>query len=306
MSQHKNSPLVTIVIPCYNHEKHVEGCIRSVVEQTYDNIELIIIDDGSRDRSVERIQSLVALCERRFKSFRFIAQENKGLCSTLNHAISLSQGKYYCTIASDDALLPNKVMQQVAYLEANHNCAAVFGGLRIIDDEGKFIRDRITRKGKYNFVDLFLVRHSLATPSQMIRLETMRKVGLYDPSIYIEDWYMWLKLAHEGYTLDDLGEVLAVYRRHDNNMSANLDKMSMARRKIIDGYKEHELYSRALGKLVLSSAMDLQVHSKSKSLLYLAKWYRSMPSMVCDKRFLNFLIKFLIPRSLIKRRHGVK
>lgn len=81
-------PLVSVVIPCYNHENYVQECIKSAIEQDYENIELIIIDDGSKDESVNKIQELVPGCEKRFCRFEFRTRPNKGLCKTLNEALA--------------------------------------------------------------------------------------------------------------------------------------------------------------------------------------------------------------------------
>ena len=84
-----NMPLVSIAIPSYNHEIYVQECIRSVIDQDYRNIELIIIDDGSTDNSVEKIEELIPLCKKRFVRFEFLCRENKGLSATLNEAIAM-------------------------------------------------------------------------------------------------------------------------------------------------------------------------------------------------------------------------
>lgn len=84
----KQQPLVSIVIPCYNHEKYVQESIQSVIEQDYDNIELIIIDDGSSDNSVTKIKEMIQVCQKRFKRFEFRHRPNKGLCATLNEALA--------------------------------------------------------------------------------------------------------------------------------------------------------------------------------------------------------------------------
>ena len=90
-----NQPLVSVVIPCYNHEQFVQDSIQSVIDQTYRNIELIIIDDGSKDGSVEKIQEMVDICEQRFTRFEFRSRPNKGLSSTLNEALEWCKGKYF-------------------------------------------------------------------------------------------------------------------------------------------------------------------------------------------------------------------
>ena len=95
------NPLVSVVIPCYNHEKFVQDCIQSVIDQTYPNIELIIIDDGSKDGSVEKIQEMIVACEQRFTRFEFRHRQNKGLSATLNEALEWCNGVYLSAIASD-------------------------------------------------------------------------------------------------------------------------------------------------------------------------------------------------------------
>ena len=89
----EDSPLVSVVIACYNHENFVQDCIKSVVAQTYDNIELIIIDDGSKDSSVEKISELIDVCQNRFSRFEFRHRSNKGLTATLNEALERRQGE---------------------------------------------------------------------------------------------------------------------------------------------------------------------------------------------------------------------
>ena len=108
--QNNEKPLVSVVIPCYNHEKFVQDCIQSVIDQTYENIELIIIDDGSKDNSVKVIQELADKY-----GFTFIHRPNKGLSATLNEGIRLSKGKYFSAIASDDILFLEKIEKLKEY-----------------------------------------------------------------------------------------------------------------------------------------------------------------------------------------------
>lgn len=298
-------PLVTVVIPCYNHEQYVQNCILSILSQEYTRIELIVIDDGSSDGSVDKIKQLASDCERRFESYKFIHRENKGLCKTLNEAIGYSSGKYISTIASDDAILPGKIRKQVEYLERNSKCAAVFGGVHVIDEDGRFVREKKSKVGSYSFEDIILMRHSFLAPTQLIRTEVIRRVGLYDESIYLEDFYMWLKLASEGYRLDDLGESLSFYRRHATNMSGDIEKMDKARRTVVDGYKGHPLYRRAIATLLLSRAVDTQLHGKFRSLPYAMRSIGTSIHILYEKRFYKYLVKMFVPRYFMYKRHAV-
>ena len=116
MSSNKLPPLVTIAIPSYNHGRYVQACIESIIEQDYENIELIIIDDGSTDDSVLRIGEMVARCRARFQRFEFLPRSNKGLCATLNEALEWARGFYFAVSDSDDVLLPSKTSVLLSHI----------------------------------------------------------------------------------------------------------------------------------------------------------------------------------------------
>ncbi|HCJ6708059.1 TPA: glycosyltransferase family 2 protein, partial [Acinetobacter baumannii] len=135
-------PLVSIIIPCYNHANFVQDCIQSVIAQTYQNIELIIIDDGSKDETVEKIQKLVTQCTERFVKFEFRHRPNKGLSATLNEALEWCQGEYFSAIASDDMMLNDKIEIQIDFLKnsIDSTIVGVFGGYNLIDDTNAIIK----------------------------------------------------------------------------------------------------------------------------------------------------------------------
>lgn len=239
-----NQPLVSIVIPCYNHENFVQDCIQSVIDQTYQNIELIIIDDGSNDGSVAKIEEMIDLCKKRFIHFEFRYRPNKGLSATLNEAIEWCQGEYYSVIASDDLILSFKIDIQVDFLLKNSNCVAVFGGVNLIDNNNKNIGEWLFKQKKYSFSDIFLHKHNLPAPTALMKTGVVKAVGGYKTEIMIEDWYMWLKLSKIG-DIYYLPKILASYRFHDNNMSKNLHKMHLGRFQVIDYFKFENQYENA-------------------------------------------------------------
>lgn len=108
-------PLVSIIIPSFNHEKFVGATIESVLEQTYPCIELIVIDDGSSDDTLKVVRKY----EQSSHGMRVIAQENQGLSQTLNNALKHAHGEYVAFIASDDVMHPEKTEKQVAFLDAH-------------------------------------------------------------------------------------------------------------------------------------------------------------------------------------------
>ena len=260
-----NQPLVSVVIPCYNHEHFVQDCIQSVIDQTYENIELIIIDDGSKDRSVEKIQEMIFACEKRFKRFEFRYRPNKGLSRTLNEALVWCEGEYYSPFASDDIMFVNKIEIQVKYLELNIQCAGVFGAFQIIDNDGVVIGLRKKNTKKYKFEDIFLHRHELPAPTQLLRTHLVKEVGCYPENILIEDWYMWLRMTELKLSLNYVDNILVKYRRHENNTSKKLDIMMESRSIIIERFKSHYLYNDALACAYLVSANDYISIDKGKS-----------------------------------------
>jgi alpha-1,3-rhamnosyltransferase len=293
--------LVSIVIPCYNHESYIQESIMSVVRQTYENIELIVIDDGSKDSSVEKIKELAGVCFTRFKRFEFRTRKNLGLCATLNEGIEWCQGEYYAAIASDDVLKKDKTAIQVKYLNENPSCVAVFGGVDIISADGEHVRFSTAVRKKYKFIDVFFHRHSLPAPTQMIRMKQLLATGGYPIGLAIEDWYMWLKLSATGSTLDNLGVVVTAYRRHPGNMSGQISKMEEGRYAILEMFKSLPGYRRAYANSVLMAAIDLQLYDSRGSFLKMVRAIKIYPAVVLQSKVFKYIIKALIGKTLLVR-----
>lgn len=247
------NPLVSIAIPCYNHGKFVQQAIQSVIDQDYQNIEFIIIDDGSQDNSVQKIQEMIPLCKNRFKRFEFKYRSNKGLCSTLNEILEWCMGEYFASLASDDIIMSYKTSIQVNYLNQNPHILGVFGGVQIITSSGKLVNKIIKNNSIYNFEDIFLHNHNLPAATQLLRLNSIKKVGRYKHNFLIEDWYMWLKLTNNGENLAYISQIFACYRQHDQNFSSSLNIMHVERLKIVELYHFHKKYKLAKASVFLAA-----------------------------------------------------
>ncbi|MHA3893205.1 glycosyltransferase [Acinetobacter sp. GXMZU3951] len=256
--------LVSVVIPCYNHENFVQDSIQSVIDQTYENIELIVIDDGSKDGSVEKIQEMLPACKERFIRFEFRHRPNKGLSATLNEAIEWCQGEYISSIASDDILLTDKLEKQIFLMEKNNSCKGVFGNMILIDDENKEYDFDFKKGKKFFFKDLFKYSEYLAAPTQILRLSDIKRVGGYNEKFIIEDWYIYLKIIeNDGYFLRT-EDFFTKYRSHADNLSKKRELMVIGKLQIADHFRQYgkdadrlimEIYAFAFLKILISNPL---------------------------------------------------
>ena len=291
--------LVSVVIPCYNHEKFVQDCIRSVINQTYQNIELIIIDDGSNDGSVFKIQEMIEECKLRFNRFEFRNRPNKGLSGTLNESLEWCKGEFLSILASDDIMLPHKTSIQIEYMIKEPSCAAVFGGAKLLKQDGTIMAERYSRSKKYIFKDIILNKYALFSPSQLSRVDIVRRVGGYDANIKLEDWYMNLKLTQAGYTLDSITELVVGYRRHDNNTSNNIGLLHDERMKILNIYKENKYYDAALIEFYYTKSKELVSESKTDSLKFLLISVYNNPRSLIRYDTMKTVIKIFLPNKIL-------
>lgn len=282
-----NQPLVSVVIPCYNHENFVQDSIQSVIDQTYQNIELIIIDDGSRDGSVEKIKEMIPACQERFIRFEFRYRSNKGLSATLNEALEWCEGKYFSALASDDIVLKNKIDIQTKYMEENPKTTAVFGSANYIDENNNIKILAKLKRQEYFFNKIFLNECQFYAPTQLMRKSVLDEVGGYDPDILVEDWYMWLKMAEKG-SVYCLSDTFANYRIHSSNTTKNSKFIYENNMKTLSFYKDHSLYDKAYSKLRWTYIIWTGQQNKALSLKLLLEYIMENPLVIFKREFLVY------------------
>ncbi len=273
------NPLITVIISCYNHESYVASLIKSIAEQNYgfENIQLLVTDDNSTDSSPKVLKEL----KTRYDFDLQLNDSNKGICANINQMLSKAQGEYICITGSDDFWLHNKLDKQVAYMEKNQDCAVLSGNILKIDGYGRLLTNDKQKKSparKYNFREIFLRDFPFSTTMAMIRKSALDAVGLYDESKKIEDYYMWLKLAHAGFELHFMEELLGYYRIHNTNSIHKSEMIYNEMRKIIDHYKNHPDYPKALKRLNLVYFPQLAKVKKRKAL-------QLLPDAISNSRF---------------------
>ncbi|MFA6635866.1 MAG: glycosyltransferase [Candidatus Omnitrophota bacterium] len=239
-------PLVSIVVPCYNHEKYVEKCIESIYSQTYTNFELFVFDDGSTDRSAEIIEKL-----KQKYGFYFESNENQGLANTLNRGYGeLANGDFLTFCASDDYWVPRKLELQVHFFKNNPEYMMVFGKAIYIDEEGRIL-NKVTElnansyRGGSIFKELFF-KEFHPPVNYMFRKEVFDKVGFYDTDLWAEDFDMNLRIARH-FKIGFINEFLMYYRACINSNKKMLSfKAINSHLKSINKYKDHAFYDKAI------------------------------------------------------------
>lgn len=244
-----HQPLVTVVIVCYKHASYVKQSIMSVLEQSYSSIELIVVDDESPDDSPLLIKELAV----QYK-FKTIFQKNSGLTAALNKSIELAAGKYFVYLAADDNMYLDRLEKQVTFMECNPQYAVCAGNAVIINENGDIIKKQDFHPAReLTFNDIFM--HSKAgirAPTAMIKTDILREVGGYDPTIALEDIYMWLKITSKGYVLYVMDDVLTYYRKHSSNQSKNIVFMADCMTAIYADYQSHPAYRTVMNTLLIN------------------------------------------------------
>jgi glycosyltransferase involved in cell wall biosynthesis len=220
-------PLVSIIIPAFNHARFVGRCLDSVVADDYPNKEIVVIDDGSSDGTLRVIASWADEL-REAIPISVVSRPNRGATRTLNELLLMAHGEFVFPIASDDYLLPGGIGTLVAALSGDPTCQAVFADCIVVDDADLVVftsalsgyrrtnRDWLVRR----LADELITNWTVAGPALLYAREPIISVGGYDADLLVEDWDFYLKLASKGW-LRFVDRTVAAYRLHQGNEHRN-------------------------------------------------------------------------------------
>jgi len=224
-----NRPLVTVAIPSYNHAKYISQTIQSILDQTFQDFEILIIDDASSDNTLEVVKSF---CDSRIKLT--ILKKNSGVCKTSNLCIANALGEYIAIIASDDMMEKTKLEKQVSFLQNNPKYSAVFSGMEVIDENGikqKKKTKKYTKifekenRDRFEWLRFFFSNgNCIAAPSMLAKTSALKEVGGFNSSLtQAHDFDLWVKLCLKGHEIYIIGEKLLKYRErnYNKNLSSN-------------------------------------------------------------------------------------
>lgn len=236
--------LISVIIPAYNHEKYIEECIRSIMAQTYQNIELLVIDDGSKDGTFKKLLELKPECEKRFVRVVMIQNAHTGGKQNTNTMIDMAYGRYIFSSASDDVTKPQAIETLHLFLSQNPDYVLAVGDNEIINGKSeriywgenravlpenealyKTFGDELHLNAPDNkhadfgaYANLLKGNH---VPNGYLYLrQAMIDAGKYDESVFLEDWYINLQLSKFG-KFKYIPEILFSYRWHETNTVSN-------------------------------------------------------------------------------------
>lgn len=218
------TPKLSVIIPLYNHEKFIDEAIHSVLEQSFSDFELIIINDGSTDRSEEVVQGI------RDKRIRYFAQVNQGAHTAINRGIRLSRGDYVSILNSDDVYYRTRLEEALAVLETDTSVQAVFSHIELVDEGGNHIRFKrgaednwLNHNAETSFkernditLDLLAGNFLHTTSNLVCRRGVFECIGYFSNLRYIHDYEFFLRLCY-NYKVHIIEQPLLKYRFHSSN-----------------------------------------------------------------------------------------
>lgn len=235
MTSRKMNRMVSVVIPAYNAETTIQRTLQSVLDQTHDRLEVIVVDDGSTDNTVP-------IAEQMRGPIQVLRQANQGVSNARNRGISVARGGYLALLDADDVWHPTKIEKQLLVLEKETDAMGVYAGVLRVSASDQVIE----RLPATNFEDLCrsLLLHSSVIPNSpsnlLLRREVFDVVGLFDPRFsQCADWDLLIRLSLKVH-LEPLQEWLVRYRTAAGNMSSDISLLEKDTFAVLDKFYASE------------------------------------------------------------------
>lgn len=227
-------PLISVIIPVYNGEKTIRETIESVLKQTCADLEVIVINDGSQDSTLNIVSSIK---DPRLKVFNY---SNSGVSASRNRGFDLASGEFISFLDADDLWTSDKLEAQLKALQANPSAAVAYSWVNYITETSEFFRsgNYITMNG--NVYDKLLIQNVLENGSNpLIRKQALTEVGGFNKALFpADDWDMWLRLA-ERYHYVAVPYPQILYRMSPHSASANILNMEAASKRLLEQTFNH-------------------------------------------------------------------
>lgn len=272
-----SEPLVSVIIPAYKAGAYLIETVQAVLNQSYQNLELLVIDDGSPDNQAELVAPLIQSDLRA----QYIRQKNGGVSSARNHGFRLSKGAYVAFLDADDTWLPQNLEQKVAKFQTDPDFGLVHSDLAVMDEHSKLTGETKSGKEGYILKDLLAWNGTcVPTPSSiLVKREVVEQVGGFDLELSnAADQEFFFRVA-KHYKIGRVPAVTWHYRIHGNNMHSNIPVMEKDALLAYQRAEEHQLfeskqfrnYCFANMYLIMGASWWGDGHSKTKGLQYVFK-----------------------------------
>lgn len=213
------NPLVSVIIPTYNRAEMLPNSVNSVINQTYKNLEIIVVDDGSTDNTKEVVKKF------KDKRIKYFKKRNGGPSSAQNYGIKKTKGKYITMLADDDEYLLDKVKLQVEFMQKHRNLVFCYCNVFLKTDSD--MRLFLDKPAKNAFLDLLIGRNFISAPAVMIKTKILKSSGGFDTSLEVaEDYDLWLRITKKHKRFAYIDMPLAIVTTHELNLSKDIKKMS--------------------------------------------------------------------------------
>lgn len=235
------TPTIDVVIPVYNCEKYIVDAIKSVDRQTFKPASIIVVNDGSTDNTLKRIQLYVLERDQNLARLKVINKANGGLSSARNAGIQAGRSEWIAFLDSDDLWLPDKLQRQVEVLMSSDvtNLGAVYCDYVLIGEDGELLIDQpssvLDSSVRGKIFERLLFGNFVASSGSgvLCRRTCFETVGLFDESLAAaEDWDMWLRISQD-FGFDFVSDRLVKIRRTGNSMSSNRERQFKSDMKVI-------------------------------------------------------------------------
>jgi glycosyltransferase involved in cell wall biosynthesis len=254
-------PLVSIGVPYYNSQKYILDTLKSVKNQTYKNIELLLINDCSPDNSQSIVENWLDVHRGRVNNVIHIANaKNNGLAYSCKKLEKAAQGEFFSKLDSDDIILPGKIAQQVEFLSARPDIAMVYSNAELIDENGNLLREDYFTKQDFSTVinkvgpsgrvfQQLLEEDFIPNPSVLIRKNILDSAGGYDESLFNEDWDLWLRIA-KSHPIGFMEGCYSQYRIHSESMMRKSSSLVKVYASSIKALLKHAHISTEFDKVI--------------------------------------------------------
>ena len=302
MRDNEKMPKVSVIIPAYNAMSYLPQTLESVLNQTYQDFEVIIVDDGSTDNVEDWIKKVTD------SKVKYISQQNQGPAVARNTGITNSKGTYIAFLDADDLWHPQKLEKQVDILDKSPKVGLVYSWVGSVDEQGT-VNSKIRKNYAEGNVWQKIIEHNIIEcgSNPMIRRACFEQVGKFDPQIaYAQDWQMWLKIA-SFYDFKVVKESLVYYRAHSGNRSkkwylmeqnyqALIEKVFASMPSNLQVYK-NRCYSFAYLRIAWKTLQSLNGECQ-KSIEFSRKAIDYYPQIIYSRKFIRLSLALTIVRLL--------